>query len=387
MKDDRLKTYVICSHVDKTLNEKQIFSVYDVPIQAGAARTDKRICEINDHDGFPESISERNHRYSEGTAMWWIAKHLDTPYVGLAHYRRRLQITDDELAGYMDSGIDIITSEEIELNASIAENYGKTLFPADWRLFMEILREYSPEDEAFAKEVYSSPWIHPCNVGIYRAEWYREFCEWAFPMTEAFCRRSPEKTDRYQVRDAGFILERLTHLYVMKKRRQGLTILEVPITNLKSSDWTPKSEDIDLTDPEQVYESCNSLYKEGWIGRACTLLTEARKKGALDERLELLDVILGLGQMERAYLTATMYEYLPPELRSDLAALAHTYESFRKVIRLYINKKGDEAEALLRGYIELTHFSKIIISGICNLDDVQKEDTDAVIRAAYTVQG
>ncbi len=385
MKDERLKTYVICSHVDKILSEEQISSVYDVPIQAGAARTDKRICALNDHDGFSESISERNHRYSEGTAMWWIAKHLDTPYVGLAHYRRRLKISDEELAECMDAGIDIVTSQEIELDASIAENYGKALFPADWRLFMEILHEYAPEDEGFAKEVYSSSWIHPCNVGVYRAEWYREFSEWAFPMTEAFCRRSPEKTDRYQVRDAGFILERLTHLYVMKKRRQGLGIIEVPITNLKSVNWTPASEEIDLTDPEQVYERSNHLYKEGWIGRACMLILEARKKDVLDERLKLLDAILGLGQMERAYLPSTMHEYLPAELRSDLDVLSHTYESYRKVVRLYLEKKNEEAATLLRGYVQLTHFSQVVTAGICTFESTPQEDVDNLIRAAYGV--
>ena len=385
MKDNRLKMYVICSHVDKILSEDQISSVYDVPIQAGAARTDKRICAINDHDGFPESISERNHRYSEGTAMWWIARHLDTPYVGIAHYRRRLKLSDEELAECMDAGIDIVTSQELELSASIAENYGQTLFPSDWRLFMEILREYAPEDEAFAKEVYASAWIHPCNVGVYRAEWYREFCEWAFPMTEAFCRRSAEKADRYQVRDAGFILERLTHLYVMKKRRQGLGILEVPITNLKSVNWTPESEGIDLTDPLQVYETSDRLYREGWIGRACTLILEARKKNALDERLALLDAILGLGQVERAYLPMTMHEYLPAELRSDLGVLSHTYESFRKVVRLYLEKKNEEAATLLRGYVQLTRFSQVVAAGICTLDGRSQEEKDDLIRAAYGV--
>ena len=67
--DGRLKLYVISCHTDKPLLEERPSSVYEIPIQAGAALTDMRTCAINDHDGFPESISDRNLRYSEVTAM------------------------------------------------------------------------------------------------------------------------------------------------------------------------------------------------------------------------------------------------------------------------------------------------------------------------------
>ena len=50
-----LKLYVVSSHVDKPLKVKIENSKYEVPIQAGAALTEKRICEVNDYDGFFES--------------------------------------------------------------------------------------------------------------------------------------------------------------------------------------------------------------------------------------------------------------------------------------------------------------------------------------------
>ncbi len=383
MKDNRLKQYVISSHVDKPLGEKQIHSVYDVPIQAGAALTDLRVCELNDHDGFPESISDRNRRYSEGTAMWWIAKHIDTPYVGIAHYRRRLALTDEQLSDYMDTGVDVITSELLDLGTSIEENYGKVLYPADWKLFQEILREYAPGDADFAEKCFASHEIHPCNVNVFKADLYREYSDWAFPMLDAFYRRSPLKTDRYQIRDVGFIAERLSHLFVMKLLQQGKKVVETDIINLKSGDWTVESENCDLEDPQQVFELIDRLYRENWIGRCCTVLQKARKQNALDERLQLLDVILGLGQIERSCYPMTMHEYLPAELRADLSALAQTYEGFRKAVRLYAAQKGETAGMLLRGYEQLTHFSGVVIAGICRLDELTEEDTDAVKAAAF----
>jgi hypothetical protein len=383
MKDNRLKQYVISSHVDKPLGEKQIHSVYDVPIQAGAALTDLRVCELNDHDGFPESISDRNRRYSEGTAMWWIAKHIDTPYVGITHYRRRLALTDEQLSDYMDAGVDVITSELLDLGTSIEENYGKVLYPADWKLFQEILREYAPGDADFAEKCFASHEIHPCNVNVFKADLYREYSDWAFPMLDAFYRRSPLKTDRYQIRDVGFIAERLSHLFVMKLLQQGKKVVETDIINLKSGDWTVESENCDLEDPQQVFELIDQLYRENWIGRCCTVLQKARKQNALDERLQLLDVILGLGQIERSCYPMTMHEYLPAELRADLSALAQTYEGFRKAVRLYAAQKGETAGMLLRGYEQLTHFSGVVIAGICRLDELSEEDTDAVKAAAF----
>ena len=124
--DRRLKRYIISCHVDKPLEAEAPQSVYIVPIQAGAALTGKRICELNDHDGFPESISYRNDRYSEVTAMWWIGHHIDVPYVGIEHYRRRFRLSDEEIASYLGDGIDIITTFPVIMDWTVEDNYRHT---------------------------------------------------------------------------------------------------------------------------------------------------------------------------------------------------------------------------------------------------------------------
>ena len=121
-KTKRLKMYVVCCHVDKPMEEGDLKSVYNVPIQAGAALTDKRICKLNDYDDFPESISDRNKRYSEMTAMYRIGALNDSEYVGITHYRRRFLLSDKQLEEYMDKGFDIITTKSYPLPGDC---YGK----------------------------------------------------------------------------------------------------------------------------------------------------------------------------------------------------------------------------------------------------------------------
>ncbi len=352
---------------------EQIFpvSAYEHYIQAGAALTDKRICELNDHDGFPESISDRNSRYSEVTAMWWIGKHLDTPYVGIEHYRRRLSLTEEELSGYMDDDIDIITTLPVKMGWSVEDNYRNEFWSADWDLFMSIIEEMAPQDLGFAKECFAGDLIYCCNINIFKSELYREFCEWAFPMLDAFYRRSPEKTDVMQHRDVGYITERLSHLFVMKMKASGKKIAEAGVIRLQSSDWQPENE-CDLTDPDEVWKACDRLYRQNRIRECTKMIAEAIKKGSdEDERLRTLSDILSIAVLERRELPLTMHEYLPRELRGDLDTLTAAYDGFRRIVLLWHARDDDETAKLLSDYMKLTHFSTIAVGYI--IDRAEKE--------------
>ena len=383
MKDDRLKIYVVSSHVDKPLKEEYRRSAYECPIQAGAALTEKRICRINDHDDFPESISDRNQRYSEGTAMWWIARHIDSPWVGIAHYRRRFDLSDEQLSQYMDAGVDVITSTLWKQKKSIEEDYKEVFYAADWDLFMYIIRENTPEDEGIAEKCFASKLIRPCNMNIFKSEIYIDFCEWAFPMLDEFWRRSPVKTDRYQRRDVGFILERLSHLFVEKMIDHGKYVIEANIDIQKSKNWAPEEEICDFNDPSAVFNVCDRLYKENWIDRCCQVLIRAKDEGVMDGRMKRLATVMAIGQAEQRRYPVTMHEYLPEELRSSLETLLQTYEGFRKAVCLYLKNRDDSARRLLKCYMELTHFSAIVINTIGRQEGATDADLEELSFTTY----
>ncbi|MCR5178419.1 MAG: DUF4422 domain-containing protein [Lachnospiraceae bacterium] len=383
-KDRRLKLYTVCSHVDKPLEQEPPVSAYECRIQAGAALTDKRICDLNDHDGFPESISDRNRRYSEATAMWWIGDHTDTPYVGITHYRRRFALTDEQIAGYMDDGIDAVVPVPDRMQWSVEKDYRTIFYSTDWDLFMWIIGSYAPADHELATQCFAGDELHSCNMGIFRSELYREYCEWAFPMLDAFYRQSPEKTDLYQRRDVGFIAERLTHLFIRKLAVQGKRIAQSEIVSLKSAaSYTAESENCDRSDPDEIYRNCDSLYRQDQIGKCAYLLAEAGEQNAMDERLYALEEVLGVAQMESDHCPQTMHDYLPKEMRQDLATLITSYDSFRELIRRYLARGSEADRRELKGYIERTHFSRIAAACICGLDAVDQGSIDRLLRECY----
>lgn len=362
----RLKLYIVSSDADKPLLTDEAGSVFDIPIQAGAALTDKRICILNDLDDCSDSISGRNRRYSEATAMYWVYRHLDSEYVGIEHYRRRLDICDDMYSDLMDSGIDMITtspmfmkhSSENGRNMSIEEHFRLTHYSTDWDLFMGILKKQAPNDYDLAVECFNRAPFHPCNINVYRSELYHEFSEWAFPICDDFYHRSPEKTDIFQHRDVGYIMERLSHLFVIKMRQAGKNIYEVPLKELKTtsiiSDFS-----INLNNPEKVFDSCNEMFMKNQITNAHRLLDSAMKSGSSeDERIRLLARLFTAYLNERNEVSRTMFEYLPEGFRTDLVILSQIWNGFEQVVKVHTEYNTEETLDKLTRYITMTGFSK-----------------------------
>ena len=357
--NNRLKLYIVSCHVDKPLTQEPPESQYDVPIQAGAALTDVRICEVNDFDGCQDSVSDRNRRYSEASAMYWIGRHIDSDYVGIEHYRRRFDLTDEQYDRYMDEGVDIITTEPIDLGMSIEKDYREVQYSVDWDLFMDILNEKDPGEYDFYRECFTSNLIHACNINVFRAGLYRDFSDWAFPILDEFWKRSPEKTDTYQHRDVGFIAERLSHLFVMKMIRDGKKVVEAPLKDLRSEEWDCKKE-CDYGDLDAVFETCDRLYKAHQITKCCNVIGESvRRGGNKDPRIAALSEVMVTGILERRELTLTLHEYLPVQFRTDLNTLLYIWDAFKKALQTYMALKNVESSRLLEDILSLTHFSNV----------------------------
>ena len=358
MAEKRLKSYIISCQVDKPLTQEAPESIYGVPIQAGAALTDVRTCALNDLDDCPNSISDRNRRYSEATAMYWIGTHPDSKYVGISHYRRRLNLSDEQLDKMMDDDVDIITTVPVDLGVSIEADYRKVLYSKDWDLFMDILKRRDPEDYEFALECFGSNMLHVGNINIFKSELYTEFWKWTFPILDEFWRTSPEKTDVYQHRDVGFIAERLSHLFVMKMIRDGKKVIEAPLINLSSGEWDCKGE-CDYNDFDDVYEACERLYKAGQITKCCNVIGESvRQNGKSDDRIKALSEIMVTGILERGNEVLSMHEYLPQNFRTDLNTLIYIWNALKKSLKTFMDLGNDESASLLDGVLKLTHFSK-----------------------------
>lgn len=354
---NRLKLYIAQCHVDKPLLTPPPVSVFDCPIQAGAALTDIRVCAINDMDDCEDNISDRNRRYSEATAMYWIYKHLDTPYVGISHYRRRLKISDEQYCELMDQNVDIITSIPIEVPGSIEDHYRSFHYGADWELFLKILASTNKEYSDFAINCFREKLFHPCNIYVFKSGLYKEFGDMAFPICDEFYKRSHPKTNVFQHRDVGYIMERLSHLFIMYNKYLEKQIVEVPLIEYSSKDWSPKDE-CDLLDADKVYEACNRLFCINQITKCKNLLSEAISSGLeLNNRLNILSHVFIAAQNEQKNLPQTMFEYLPVHFRDNLDILTDIWSGFEKTVGIYLANQSEANLNKLNEYIHLTSFS------------------------------
>jgi len=361
MKDPRLAMFVVCCHVDKPLGEKEPESIYNIPIQAGAALTDKRVCAINDFDNSEDNISDRNQRYCEMTAIYWAWKNSISDYIGITHYRRRFVIDDTTLSKYMDQDVDIITTSPYKLPEIVSENYRVSYFGCEWDMIIDILQRKYPEYMDIASVEFAKDTMHPCNINIFKRSLYNEYCEFIFSILDEYFHNTPVKFDTYQRRDAGFIAERLSSLFVEKKRAEGCSVIEVPFSDLRSKDWCPEDE-CDLSDFDAVYSACQKYYLNHNITRCRNLVAGAlNHNGITDKRIESLARLFQAAIREQRILPQTMYEYLPEQWKSDLDTLMSAYNGLRTIVGLAKTNSTPEVQSMYKEFINATGFSKIAI--------------------------
>jgi hypothetical protein len=153
-------------------------------------------------------------------------------------------------------------------------------------------------------------------------------------------------------------MERLSHLFVIKMFKTGKKIYEAPLVQFESASeensYTP-----DIRNAEEVFEACNDYFRAGYITKALELLYSAMQTDtASNERLNLLSRVFTAYLNEQSELHQTMFEYLPPQFRSDLNILTQIWHGFEQAVSVYQSTASEDALDKLTQYIELTGFSK-----------------------------
>lgn len=362
-KDPRLALFVISSHVDKPVLETFDVSDYEIPIQAGAAKTQERICDLNDYDGFSESISERNHRYSEFTAIYWMWKHVDAPWIGISHYRRKYVISDTEIKKCLDSGTDMITLKTISRNpnVSVEEQFVLDHYGDEWKLAIDLLKKQYPQYAEVAGEVFSKPDFHPYAMSIMRRELFDEFCEMLYSILFQLEPLCCEKKDVYQRRDMGFIGERFLSMFVEYQRRMGRLIQEVDVKVLKTDEWIPWNA-CDLSDENSVMKELERLFSLHDIEKCIVLLSYIKCDS---KALKELIFIFNLYMEERKYLQATFLEYLSDNITDDVHKLLMCFERFNNHLLNLHGLYSQENEAQFVCFLKQNPFTHYIIYYMC----------------------
>ncbi len=231
------------------------------PIFTGNSPLEKREYFFDDKKG--DHISEKNPFFGELTAHYWVWKNFidqnpENKYIGFAHYRRVLNLsesdqnTDEFLQTYiytyppelyMEFGKQHYKTETFnKLNAYdmvlVNPHYTKTsvedffalMHPKEYMdIFKEILIEFHPDYSEEMTEILTNNKMYLSTIFVMKKELFKEFCEWIFPMLFELEKRADLSVHAgtYQARIPAFLHERFFNIWLCKKmKKEPLNILE-----------------------------------------------------------------------------------------------------------------------------------------------------------------
>lgn len=218
---------------------------------------------IGDNDG--ENISEKNPRYCELTAQYYVWKNyekLGNPdYVGFCHYRRLFNFnTNSRVYGPIFGG-DVLeqlmmTRENIE---NVIQEYGMivpeavrfegyTVFThyknshyiTDYQTALDIMLEKYPEFKEAASAYNNGHDNYITNCYIMTREEFFAYMEWLFSILFEADFKIPVYKNTYDNRVVGFVAERLLGIYVTQLKKTK----EHKIKELQQVLYLPTNKDV-----------------------------------------------------------------------------------------------------------------------------------------------
>ncbi len=210
----RLEIYIVTSHLDEMRPEDINMGGY-IPLQVGAALTSLRKNCLRDNTGI--QISDKNVNYCECTGLYWIWKNTSgQDYVGLSHYRRRLMIDDSSVDYLRTASVDVVTTLPNFVKKSIKEFFWQyNISHYEWKLLKEKVCAYHPDLPDVFERYENSSFFFPCNIFLWKREWFDRYCEFAFSVAEeieqVFEEKGIYKEDRYM----GYLFENMSSIFLM----------------------------------------------------------------------------------------------------------------------------------------------------------------------------
>ncbi len=228
------------------------------PIQAGRRHAPIVLPMIHDDMG-SASISDKNDRFCELTALYWIWQNLDNfdeEYIGLVHYRRYFYfpcalpihthyisadflneaITDVQLWQYIAEQLDAdklivpIPTPFSHAGFNVKSQYIFAHDEADWYLLENTLIHTHPDYQTAFSEFSGMGSMFGYNMFIGSKNFVQQYCAWLFPILFAMEPHIAHKEDVYQNRVFGFMAERLLNVYILHHQipTSMLPVLQFP---------------------------------------------------------------------------------------------------------------------------------------------------------------
>lgn len=239
---------VVATHKEYQMPEDSMY----IPIQSGAVLNEKIVHYTPDCTG--NNISEKNLKYSELTALYWLWKNETAEYKGLAHYRRHFskkknvnifstgsfdEILDGKSLEKLLSKFDIVVPKKRKYYIeTIESHYEHTHYKRDLLVTEEILKELYPDYIESYHQVLKRKSAHMFNMFIMRDNYFDEYCTWLFSVLfELEKKLDTSDYSPFHARVFGRVSEILLDVWLSKNE---LNYTEVPVMFMEKQDWFEK---------------------------------------------------------------------------------------------------------------------------------------------------
>lgn len=213
-----LSVYKMSHHKDKELSTVWTDPSYIKKLQVGGALTDEKVAELNDAVG--DNISDKNGNYSELTGLYWIWKNAlpkigDGSYCGLAHYRRFLELSEDEQSRLVANDIDVVLPYPMPYEPNIEVHHQRYLSQEEWAGVLLALKEIEPEYEKAFSDILSQSYLYNYNIILAKGKVLDDYCSWLFPLLFRIEEINNPNGNKEPNRYIGYVGETLETLYFM----------------------------------------------------------------------------------------------------------------------------------------------------------------------------
>lgn len=220
-----LQVYKMVHHKDKELQSKYTDPSYVYKVQVGSAGTDERVAPFRDNSG--DNISEKNGNYSELTGLYWIwknqismAEKSDEKYYGLAHYRRILELSEDDQLRLLNNDIDVVLPYPMPYEPNIEAHHKRYLSDEEWNAVLQALEELQPEYALAFKDILRQGYMYNYNIILAKEHVLDNYCSWLFPVLFRIEQILDPDGSRKPNRYIGYVSETLETLYFIYHKQK-----------------------------------------------------------------------------------------------------------------------------------------------------------------------
>lgn len=212
-----IEMYKMLHYKDKQLCVDYELPNYLIPVQVGAAISSNAISELVDSAG--ENISDKNGDYSELTGLYWMWKNRiklqDKTYYGLAHYRRFLELSEDDQSRLVTNDIDVVLPYPMSYEPNIEAHHLRYLTDFEWNGVLQALKELEPEYAEALPDILSQEYLYNYNIVLAKGKVLDEYCRWLFPLLFRIEEINNPDGNKEPNRYIGYVGETLETLYFM----------------------------------------------------------------------------------------------------------------------------------------------------------------------------